>query len=93
MTVREGAPMQPLYRDKRGVVRFRANAIVVYLLDHGGIDLNELAMLDFTDSDREQFAQLIGYSLDGFSKLSYVSDQTYETAAAQVAREFPEEQP
>jgi len=33
---------------------------------------------DFSQEDREQFAQLIGYSLSGFGELSYVSDETCE---------------
>lgn len=60
--------------------RFVANNIVRYLLDNGGIDLNKLAMLDFSTDDQEQFAQLIGYSLSGYSDLSYVSDESYNAA-------------
>jgi hypothetical protein len=74
-------PIQPLIRDEQGVLRFKRNAIVRYLLDCGPFDMNHLAMMDFTDKDREQFAQLIGYSLSGFGELSYVSDETYEKAA------------
>jgi hypothetical protein len=77
-------PMQPLIVDPRGTVRFQENAIVRHLLDKGGIDMNDLGRLDFTDSDREQFAQLIGYSVGGYSELSYVSDESYERAAALV---------
>lgn len=72
-------PMQPLIRD-RGVVRFKENAIVRHLLDHGGIDLNRLALLHFDDAEREHFAQLIGYSVQGFGELSYVSDEAFEAA-------------
>ena len=74
-------PIQPLYNDN-GVTRFKANAIVRYLLDAGPFDMNHLAMLPFSDDDREQFAQLIGYSLSGFSELSYVSDETFNQAEA-----------
>ena len=74
-------PIQPLENDDRGVLRFKDNKIVRHLLDHGGIDLNDIARLDFPQEDREQFAQLIGYSLSGFSELSYASDETYETAS------------
>lgn len=73
-------PSQPLVTDDHGVVRFHANAIVRHLLDHGGIDLNRLALLRFTDADRAQFAQLIGYSLSGFGELDYVTDSVYEAA-------------
>jgi hypothetical protein len=76
-------PMQPLVRDADGVVRFKQNAIVRFLLDAGPFDLNQIALMPFSDEDREHFAQLIGYSLDGFGELSYVSDESYEQAAAQ----------
>lgn len=80
-------PVQPLVVDKSGITRFKMNAIVRHLLDNGGIDMNQIAMLDFEQNDREQFAQLIGYSLGGFSDLSYVRDETYELAAAQLDSE------
>lgn len=70
--------MRPLQPIKDG--RFERNEIVRYLLDNGGIDMNKLACLEFSVEDREQFAQLIGYSLDGFSTLSYVRDETYYAA-------------
>lgn len=78
-------PIQPLETDYHGVVRFKRNAIVESLLEAGPLDLNDLAELTFSREDREQFAQLIGYSLSGFGDLSYVSDETYEAAAAMSA--------
>jgi predicted esterase len=80
----EREPMQPLVVDARGTVRFKENAIVRHLLDHGGIDMNKIAMLDFSKEDRMQFAQLIGYSVSGYGELSYVSDESYDRAAAGV---------
>ena len=79
-------PMQPVIKDDRGVLRFRENAIVRHLLDHGGIDLNKLALLKFSQADREQFAQLIGYSVSGYHELSYVSDYS-ATMASELASE------
>lgn len=79
-------PLQPIAVDEHGVIRFKANKIVCYLLDRGGITLNDLDALDFSVEDREQFAQLIGYSLSGFGDLGYVSDDTYETAAKIAAQ-------
>lgn len=76
-------PIQPLVTEN-GVVRFRANAIVRHLLDHGGIDMNALARMTFSDEDRAQFAQLIGYSLSGYGSLGYVSDDAYRAAEAMV---------
>jgi hypothetical protein len=74
-------PMQPVYLDKHKVSRFKANAIVQFLLDKGPHDMNTLARETFSDEDREQFAQLIGYSVSGFGELSYVSDATFARAA------------
>ncbi len=76
-------PVQPLIRDKYGVTRFKKNDIVKCLLDCGPFDMNKLAYMNFSAEDREQFAQLIGYSLSGFGELSYVSNRTYSTAEAQ----------
>jgi len=73
-------PIQPLAYDEKGVLRFKANAIVQYLLDNGGIDLNKIACLPFSKEDSQQFAQLIGYSLSGYSTLSYSDNQTCEAA-------------
>lgn len=70
-------PIQPTETDGLGVVRFKEDRIVSYLLENGGIDLNKIAMLGFSTEDQEQFAQLIGYSMSGFAELSYVSDETY----------------
>ena len=78
-------PIQPLEKDKEGVLRFKKNRIVTFLLDAGPFDLNKIAMKGFPDEDHEQLAQLIGYSLGGFSELSYVSDETYEKAEMEGA--------
>jgi|GEM_PF-949782 len=76
-------PIQPLAKDAKGVLRFKANAIVQHLLDtHPSCDMNTLARMEFTDDDRQQFAQLIGYSLSGYGDLqSYVDDVSWATAA------------
>lgn len=73
-------PIQPLVEDEHGTLRFKANAIVRYLLDNGGIDLNQIAALPFDRDDREQFAQLIGYSHSGAGDLGYVSDEVWIAA-------------
>ena len=67
--------------------RFVENKIVVYLLDNGVIDMNELAILPFDAEDRQQFAQLIGYSLSGYGQLNYVTDASYDKA--QTLQENP----
>lgn len=72
--------MQSLIKDQLGVIRFKENKIVTYLLERGSIDMNELARLNFSDEDRMQFAQLIGYSVGGYCELSYVSDESCDEA-------------
>ena len=79
-------PMQPLVLDQNGTVRFKRNAIVVHLLENGGIDMNAIARLPFDNRDREQFAQLIGYSLTGFGELSYARSDI--VAAAEHVASF-----
>lgn len=77
-------PMQPVYLDPAGVARFRENAIVRFLLEDGPNDLNRLSLMPFSQEDREQFAQLIGYSVGGFCELSYVSDNAYTKAEQSI---------
>ena len=77
-------PIQPIVTDEHGTLRFKTNKIVKFLLDNGGFDMNDLSMMDFTDNDREQFAQLIGYSVSGFGSLRYVSDETYYKAVEKM---------
>ena len=79
-------PTQPIVLDTHGCIRFKSNKIVTYLLDNGGIDMNKLAGLEFSDEDREQFAQLIGYSVSGASDLSYVSDRVIIKAFKQAEK-------
>lgn len=78
-------PMQPVVLDDDGTPRFKANMIVRHLFTMGKLDLNELARMYFTPEDRMQLAQLLGYSIDGYGTLSYVTDESY--AEADKARE------
>lgn len=80
-TVKVRHPIQPLVQ-RGGVLRFKKNAIVRFLFDSGPFDMNVIARMPFSNEDREQFAQLIGYSLSGFGELSYVSNKTYAAAGA-----------
>lgn len=73
-------PMQPIVWDKHGVIRFKKNAIIEHLVDHGSIGLNAIASLDFSREDEEQLAQLIGYSVSGFGDLSYARRTTVAKA-------------
>ncbi len=81
-------PIQELYRDKNGTIRFKPNLIVRFLLDNGEFDMNSLAKIPFSDEDREQFAQLIGYSLGGLGELPYASHDTL-FAATEIAVKIP----
>ena len=88
-------PMQPTV-DVNGIIRFKENAIVSYLLKHGqktGCDMNDLAQIGpFSQDDWTQFAQLIGYSLSGFGELSYVNNDAYATAEKMHKEGLTEEQ-
>lgn len=66
-------PMQPIVLVEC-IARFQNNAIVRFLLDWSssrGMDLNDLSRMNFSDEDRSQFAQLIGYSVSGYGDLEY----------------------
>lgn len=76
-------PIQPL-ETKDGILQFKENAIVRHLMEFAaehGCDLNRIACMDFSNDDRRQFAQLIGYSLSGYGSLSYVDDDSFQTAS------------
>lgn len=83
-------PMQPVIIADDGYIRFKQNKIIDYLFKAGKLDLNELAFMDFSDEDRMQLAQLLGYSISGYSELSYVSDKSYDKAErkAKILREL-----
>lgn len=83
--------MQPILMSRRpqdagGVIRFQENKIVSFLLDlctdRGIANMNTLAIMNFDDRDREQFAQLIGYSVSGYGELSYVRPSVVALADA-----------
>lgn len=68
-------PIQPIIDG-----RFKENKIVSDLLDFAqskGFGLNEIAMKNYSKTDRQQFAQLIGYSVSGYGSLSYVDNDHY----------------
>lgn len=77
-------PMQPLYADKEGIVRFKSNKIIQYLMEQGRIgakfNLNTIPLGVFPQEDVEQFFQLQGYSLCGYEELSFISDESVEEA-------------
>ena len=73
-------PVQPLWQAPDGQVRFKSNSLVRHLLDTGPLDLNGLPEIDGAPGDREQLAQLIGYSFRGACELSYMTDAVLERA-------------
>ena len=86
-------PNQPLIVDSGGIVRFQTNEIVCTLLDWSserGFSLNQIEVMDFSQSDRTQFAQLIGYSLCGFHELPYVSDEDALAVSREARKINPE---
>lgn len=82
-------PIQPLQMEN-GVLRFKRNKIVEHLLEKGLIDMNDIARLDFSQEDREQFAQLIGYSHSGSGDLGYVSNELWYAAHEMYEKGVPE---
>lgn len=77
-------PMQPIGFDEDGVIRFKRNAIVRLLLDTGKLTLNDLACMSFSQTDWQQFYQLIGYSVSGYGDLSNVSEGSIANADEQA---------
>jgi hypothetical protein len=76
-------PIQPVYLDSSNVIRFLSNRIVSDLLDFSGnhgYTLNTIAMKKYTVEERQQFAQLIGYSVSGYGDLSYVDRRACDRA-------------
>jgi hypothetical protein len=87
--MRKKQPMQPVVVAHDGVVRFQPNELVKRLLDWAtlmGFGMNQLAQIDAHVGDREQFAQLIGYSVNGFSELRYVRKSTARKAALKAEK-------
>jgi len=82
--------IQPLCFDKFGVLRFKENKIISFMLEAGErgekFDMNSLGTMDFSDEDREQLAQLIGCSVSDFGDLNYVSNETWKRANEQKPR-------
>jgi hypothetical protein len=82
--------MQPIHTDKHGTVRFKPNPLVRYLLDAGGINLNDIAIYaaetNVSEEHQMQLAQLIGYSVSGYGGLSYVTEESNDLAWVEAER-------
>lgn len=84
-------PRQPVIKDDHDTWRFKENSLVRYLLEQAskhGCDMNHLAMLHFEQDDRQHFAQLIGYSIGGYSDLSYSNPEIAIAAHAEGKEKF-----
>ena len=77
-------PIQPVITDNKGVLRFKENRIISDLLNfatYRGFGLNEIACRDYSREDRQQLAQLLGYTLYGYGELrNYVDDDAFGAA-------------
>lgn len=82
-------PVQPLIMVD-GVLRFKENKAISWVLDKGNLDLNRMHAQGFSQEDLEQVSMLVGYSLSGFGGLSHVSDETYERAEKQSSAASPQ---
>lgn len=72
-------PDQPLVFDEHGVVRFKQNALVRWLLDFAdeqGMGLDHIVRFPYKRSDYEQLMQLIGYSVEDYCELSNVGEKS-----------------
>ena len=76
-------PRQPMHVTEDGTVRFVPNAVVVHLLDEGGLDLNTLAMLEgLPAEDWRQFLQLIGCSVEGYCDYPFIDIEETKRVSA-----------
>ena len=81
----------------RGVVRWRKNAIVDYLVEAlddawgGDMAINRLASMNFSSADWRQFTQLLGYSVSGWGGIDFVSRDVADRADRMAARVMEEE--
>lgn len=78
-------PVQPVYEDENGTVRFKPNPIIRDLQEAGVLDLNKIAG-KYDKKDISQLNQLIGYSVDGWWYLSTTSQMDKIKAAMQEER-------
>lgn len=84
-------PIQPIVEDSEGVLRFKENKLVTYLLDRGAVDLNQLGTIAASNEDWEQLYQLTGISVSGFGSRSQVSDEAYNAAVKMHEQGMSEE--
>lgn len=68
--------------DNIGTQRFEENSVLRFLVDEKIINLNKLGIAyqegKFTQRDYAEFYMMIGYSVSGFSELSFFEDYDIE---------------
>lgn len=88
-------PIQPIQWAKDGVLRFKENPIVDFMLDElarRGFDLNALhqADIDANKHDWDQFNQLIGYSVSNCPLRDELTAFRANSRSEEYLAEFPE---
>jgi hypothetical protein len=64
ITQHQDHPLQPIYTDEHGTIRFKNNPIIEWILEQAG-GLNAVAKRFERGEDYDQLLQLIGYSVSG----------------------------
>lgn len=86
----EEMPVQPVFRESDGALRFVANEFVRWMLDEGTrrsvFSLNTLATLDYPTDHFAQLLQLIGYSVGGFETNDSVPDHCWQRVVVELRR-------
>lgn len=79
-------PMQKMHKDGK-IIRFVANQIIKDLYEQGKIDLNAIAANPaYSNDDRAQLSQLIGYSVSGYCDLSHPTEKNKDKAWARMEK-------
>lgn len=73
-------PIQPLLQDEDGTVYFKENSVVTYLWIYSRLKIADITKQGFSQEDKEQFAQLIGFNIDRFSELDCASQEVIHAA-------------
>lgn len=81
-TVEIPHPLQDIYLDTDGTIKFRENRIVASMFNSWEIDPKNNHELEFSDRDKRQLAMLIGLNVDDFMRLPYVDEDTSEQVNA-----------
>lgn len=79
--------MQPIMLAADGVLKFQMNALVNHLVNSypGGADQLRLDCPEANGADWEQLNQLLGWSVQGYSDLPYISAETIKVVDAMAA--------